>query len=158
MKEARAARVQVVWFKRDLRVRDHAPLAQAAAAGSVLALYLFEPECVRSEDWDPVHSEFIEGSLRALETALAERGVRLVTRLGEAVEALERLRGEVGIDTLWSHEETGNRVTFDRDVRVARWCQAHGIRWVEVRQDGVVRRLRERNGWAERWTERMGSA
>ncbi len=158
MKEARTAPVQVVWFKRDLRVRDHAPLAQAAAAGPVLALYLFEPEYVRSEDWDPVHSEFIADSLRALETALAERGVRLVTRLGEAVEALERLRGEVGIDTLWSHEETGNRVTFDRDVRVARWCQAHGIRWVEVRQDGVVRRLRDRNGWAERWNERMGSA
>jgi len=28
----------VVWFKRDLRVHDHAPLAHAAAHGPVLCL------------------------------------------------------------------------------------------------------------------------
>jgi len=149
--------VQLVWFKRDLRVADHAPLVEAAAAGPVLALYLFEPELLRSPEWDPVHSQFIADSLKVLETALAERGVRLVMRVGEAVEALERLRKEVGFETVWSHEETGNQITFDRDVRVARWCQVQGVRWVEVRQDGVVRRLRNRNGWAERWNGRMGT-
>ena len=29
----------VVWFKRDLRVHDHAPLQHAAAQGPVLCLY-----------------------------------------------------------------------------------------------------------------------
>ncbi|MFM8420755.1 MAG: deoxyribodipyrimidine photo-lyase/cryptochrome family protein [Verrucomicrobiota bacterium] len=149
-------RVQVVWFKRDLRVRDHAPLSGAAAEGPVLGLYLYEPELLQSPDWDPVHSAYIEDALRTLERSLAERGVRLVTRHGEAVEELERLRREVGFEALWSHEETGNRVTFDRDVRVGRWCRVQGVRWVEVRQDGVVRRLRDRNGWAERWNARMG--
>ena len=33
----------VVWFKRDLRVDDHAPLAHAAAHGPVLCLYVLEP-------------------------------------------------------------------------------------------------------------------
>ena len=33
----------VVWFKRDLRVHDHAPLAHAAAHGPVLCLYVLEP-------------------------------------------------------------------------------------------------------------------
>ncbi len=31
---------QVVWFKRDLRVADHAPLALAAEAGPVVPLFL----------------------------------------------------------------------------------------------------------------------
>jgi deoxyribodipyrimidine photolyase len=34
---------RVVWFKRDLRVHDHAALAQAAAHGPVLCLYVLEP-------------------------------------------------------------------------------------------------------------------
>ena len=33
----------VVWFKRDLRVHDHAPLAAAVARGPVLCLYVVEP-------------------------------------------------------------------------------------------------------------------
>lgn len=39
--------VQVVWFKRDLRVRDHRPLLEACARGPVLALYCFEPSLMR---------------------------------------------------------------------------------------------------------------
>jgi len=35
--------VQLVWFKRDLRVVDHAPLSQAAERGPVLPLYVAEP-------------------------------------------------------------------------------------------------------------------
>ena len=31
-------RVQVVWFKRDLRVRDHAPLSGAAASGPMRSM------------------------------------------------------------------------------------------------------------------------
>ena len=35
---------QVVWFKRDLRVGDHAALAHASAAGPVLCVYAVELE------------------------------------------------------------------------------------------------------------------
>jgi deoxyribodipyrimidine photo-lyase len=38
--------LNIIWFKRDLRIADHRPLAQAAAAGTgpVLPLYIAEPE------------------------------------------------------------------------------------------------------------------
>ncbi|MGB1710716.1 MAG: deoxyribodipyrimidine photo-lyase, partial [Candidatus Puniceispirillaceae bacterium] len=35
--------VEIVWYKRDLRVEDHAPLARAAASGAVIPLYILEP-------------------------------------------------------------------------------------------------------------------
>jgi deoxyribodipyrimidine photo-lyase len=148
---------QVVWFKRDLRVRDHAPLCEAAANGPVLGLYLYEPELLSSPEWDPTHSQFIADSLQELAREFAARGSRLLLRRGEAVEQLERLRREIGFTSLWSHEETGNRITFDRDLRVGRWCRDRGVHWVELRQDGVIRRLRSRDGWAERWNRNMGS-
>ncbi len=34
---------EVVWFKRDLRIDDHAPLTTAAKQGAVLCLYIYEP-------------------------------------------------------------------------------------------------------------------
>ena len=34
----------VVWFKRDLRVEDHAPLLEASRRGRVVPLYMIEPE------------------------------------------------------------------------------------------------------------------
>ncbi|MGA0311011.1 MAG: deoxyribodipyrimidine photo-lyase, partial [Candidatus Puniceispirillaceae bacterium] len=38
-------RVNIVWFKRDLRVFDHAPLAIAARDGAlVLPLFVVEPD------------------------------------------------------------------------------------------------------------------
>ena len=147
---------QVVWFKRDLRIRDHAPLAEAAARGPVLGLYLYEPELLGSPEWDPIHSEFMAQALRELDAEFTARGGRLLLRRGEAVEQLERLHRETGFTTLWSHEETGNRITFDRDLRVVRWCRDRGVRWEERRQDGVIRRLRSRDGWAERWNRTMG--
>lgn len=45
--------MQVVWFKRDLRVHDHAPLAQAAARGAVLPLYVVEPAFWGQQDAAP---------------------------------------------------------------------------------------------------------
>ena len=151
----RRADWQVVWFKRDLRLGDHAPLAEALRQGPVIGLYLYEPELLGSPEWDPSHSRFLADALRELESEWTRRGGCLLLRRGEAVEQLERLHRETGFVRLWSHEETGNRITFDRDLRVARWCRDRGIDWQERRQDGVVRRLRSRDGWAERWAATM---
>ena len=50
--------MHVVWFKRDLRVHDHAPLVEAARAGRVLPLYVFEPEVIGAPDYAAQHLEF----------------------------------------------------------------------------------------------------
>ena len=34
----------VVWFKKDLRITDHQPLAAAAKEGQVICLFIHEPE------------------------------------------------------------------------------------------------------------------
>ena len=41
---------QIVWFKRDLRLEDHAALWHAAQSGTVLALYIFEPDYWQLDD------------------------------------------------------------------------------------------------------------
>jgi deoxyribodipyrimidine photo-lyase len=146
---------QIVWFKRDLRVDDHRPLLEAAARGPVLPLYVVEPELWQQPDASERQWLFCRESLIELRQSLAALGQPLVLRSGDVVQVLERARRQFGIDRLWSHEETGNGWTYQRDKRVAAWARANGIQWSEIPQFGVIRRLRSRQGWAQRWEKQM---
>ena len=147
--------IQVVWFKRDLRVRDHWPLARASRRGPCVCLFAYEPEVYRADDSDPSHLVFINQSLAELDRSLGDLGGRLTTRVGRMPEILDDLDYAHGIEALWSHQETGNAVTYARDRRVARWAKSRGIPWHEFPQDGVVRRLPTRDAWAGLWSAAM---
>ena len=149
--------VQLVWFKRDLRVADHEPLVRAAAHGPVAALYGYEPSVLQSAEFDVCHLDFINDCLSELRTALAQRGCPLLIRVGEFPQLLQALHDEFRIAALWSHEETGLEVTYARDRRVGRWCRDQKIVWHEAPQTGVIRRLKSRDGWARRWDRRMSA-
>ncbi|MBK1667660.1 deoxyribodipyrimidine photolyase [Rhodovibrio sodomensis] len=143
--------LQIVWFKRDLRADDHAPLAEAAAHGPVLPLYIVDPGLWTAADASRRQWAFAAESLGELRNTLAARGQPLVVRVGDAVEVLEQLRRTYTLAGLWSHQETGNWASYQRDVRVRRWARTHGLPWTERRQHGVIRGLKTRNGWAREW-------
>jgi deoxyribodipyrimidine photo-lyase len=145
----------LVWFKRDLRQDDHAPLAAAQQFESALGLFIIEPEWLSSPEFSTSHLQFALDSLAPLRASLAARGLPLLVRVGSASEVLEALRAETGFTDLLSHEETGPMWTYARDKAVAAWCAASSVRWQEWTQTGVVRRLRSRFGWAQRWQARM---
>lgn len=147
--------MQVVWLKRDLRVEDHHALARAAQCGLVLPLYVLEPDYWCQPDTSRRQLEFVLDSLRQLRSDFAGLGQPLVIRVGDVVAVLAALQACGQIDALWSHEETGNDWTYQRDKRVAAWCRAQGITWTQVQQFGVWRPLATRNGWAADWDRLM---
>ena len=150
--------VHVVWFKRDLRLHDHAPLAAAAAAGRVLPLYVVEPELWHRDDLDAQHWRWIRASLEELRAGLAARGAPLVVRRGGILEVLEDLHRRTAFVGLHAHQETGTGWTFARDRAVRRWCRARGVAFHEALQFGVFRGGdRDRDGWAKRWEGLMGA-
>ncbi len=145
----------IIWFKRDLRLVDHAPLIAAAKNGPVLPLYIVEPNLWKLPDSSNRHWHFIYDSLRDLQSDLATLGTPLVIRIGETIEVLEQLTHEIGLFTLWSHEETGNFWTYKRDIAVAQWCKTRSISWHELPSNGIVRCLKNRDGWAKLRDSRM---
>ncbi len=145
----------LVWFKRDLRIADHAPLTAAADSTAALALCVIERAWLASAECHPRHVAWLLGCLAPLRDALAARGLPLLVRRGDAVEVLAALRQAVRFVQLFSHEETGTGWSYARDRAVARWCRQNGVTWTEWPQTGVVRRLRDRHGWAARWQARM---
>lgn len=149
------ASLHVLWFKRDLRIRDHLPLLLAAKSGTVLPIYVFEPSVWSSPEYDASHFEFVRQSLVELDLNLRRLGGRLAIRIGELPDVFVHISGATPIHSIASYEETGTWVTYERDKRIARWTQTQGISWKEIPQNGVVRRLKNRDGWAASWARRM---
>jgi len=148
--------MEIVWFKRDLRVHDHAPLTAACASGrAVLPLYILEPELWAQPDASGRQFGFLAESLADLDRSLAARGGRLVVRVGEAVAVLRDLHARHGITAIHAHQETGNLWSFARDKAVRRWARNVGVPVHEAQQHGVWRALNNRNGWAARWEAMM---
>jgi deoxyribodipyrimidine photo-lyase len=147
----------VVWFKRDLRWRDHAPLAAAQHFERALALYVIEPAWLQSAECDARHLSFTLACVAELRAALAARGLPLLVRVGAVPQVLQDLQREFNFSHLFSHEETGTGWSYSRDIALATWCQAQGVAWQELAQTGVVRRLRSRGGWAAKWAQRMNA-
>ena len=146
---------QLIWFKRDLRVNDHAPLHEATKRGPCLCLYVYEPELLTSEEFDSSHLVFINESLASLDEQLSTVGSGVTLRVGRMPDVLEELHQEVTFAALWSHQETGNALTYARDRRVAAWAKQKGINWHQLPNHGVVRALSSRDGWANRWLQHM---
>ncbi len=147
----------LVWFKRDLRLHDHAALHAASRRGPVLCLYIVEPGLWQQADAARQHYEFVRESLADLQRELQRHGGQLLVLQGEATEVLQRLWQAAPFASLHSHEETGNGWTYDRDRAVARWCRAQGVPWQELPQFGVVRALRNRDDWQHEWELLMGA-
>jgi deoxyribodipyrimidine photo-lyase len=145
----------LVWFKRDLRVHDHASLEAALSHADALALFIIEPEWLQSPECAAIHVDFLLGCLAELRETLAQRFLPLLVRVGSAVQVLAQLHAEVRFTHLLSHEETGPDWSYTRDKEVAAWCATRQVTWQEFTQTGVVRRLGSRSGWAKRWQTRM---
>ena len=147
--------VQLVWFKRDLRIDDHRPLIEASRRGPVLPVYVAEPEYWQQPDTSQRQQDFVADSLRDLHSRLASLGQGLVVECGDVLWVLDRLHQRWRFADMHAHEETGNDWTFRRDEAVRAWCRARGVRLHEYPQFGVVRGLSDRDGWAGRWERFM---
>lgn len=143
--------MEVVWFKRDLRIHDHEALSEAAKRGSVVPLYIIEPDMWAQPDQSRRHYEFLVECLHELRQELQQIGQGLIVRVGDAVEVLSAVRAETGFTRLWSHQETGNGWSYRRDRKVAAWAKAHAVSWHQARQHGVMRGAHHRDDWAAAW-------
>jgi len=152
--------VQVVWFKRDLRVSDHLPLLEATSRGPVLPIYIIEDSVWHAPDADALHWDFVRESLIDLRSSLRQLGTSLCIRRGEVTQVFDDVNRELHdqglqIGSIWSHQETGNDITFRRDLAVAAWSQQHSIPWREIKQQAVVRGLKDRDDWQKHWLDFM---
>lgn len=142
----------VVWFKRDLRLLDHEPLVTAIASGEkILLLYVFEPLWVQDSHYSSMHCNFIKESLSDLQRQLDPFRTKILVVEGEIIEVFTKLFVIQPITQLFSHQETGMKMTFDRDKSVQQWCNERKISWKQSVSNGVFRGLKNRKNWMTDW-------
>jgi len=151
--------IVIVWYKRDLRIHDHAPLSMAANSLhkgiKVLPLYIVEPDYWTLPDSAARHWRFISHSLFELNQALIKLGQGLLVEHGNVLEVLDKLARHFNIVELYSHQESGNLWTYQRDKNVTIWCLKKKIKWHEHEAFGVFRRFNNRDHWSYYWERYM---
>lgn len=136
--------IEIIWFKRDLRLVDHQPFASACQSAIennhlILPVYFVEPDLWQAKDASHRHWNFIYDSLVELNFALQQHQQPLHTLFGNAVDCLQNLQEKYIIKNIWSHQETGNRISYQRDQAVQLFCQHNGISWNEYPQHAIQR-------------------
>lgn len=101
------------------------------------------------------HWGFVRESVADINHRLADYGARLHLLLAEVSEIFEQLAEFFDIRSVYSYEETGLQLSFDRDKQMCRWLKQAGIPWIESPCNGIQRGLKHRSTWAADWKSIM---
>lgn len=120
----------LVWFRRDLRLDDHAALATALAEkGDVQPVFMFDSEILaRFDNPEDRRLSFIAGALENLHRELKKRGGGMLVLHGKPQEIVPKLAKALDAPAIYSADdfEPGTRA---RDAAVRK---AFGGRFVQV--------------------------
>ena len=148
--------VNIVWFKRDLRYTDNEALFHAHYSGlPLLLVYCFEPSVMDYPDSDVRHWRFVYESIQVLQQKLNGINQKLYFFHNEAKEVFSALIQNFDVKTVFSHQEIGNKITFDRDLNLQYFFQKNNVVWREFQLHGVIRKLKSRQNWDKYWEEVM---
>jgi deoxyribodipyrimidine photo-lyase len=118
--------MQLVWFRKDLRILDNPALTQACHEGPVTAVYFVTPEQWQRHDVAPIQIDFIEKSLNQLAISLAEIGIDLIVEkvetFAEIPKALNDLCQRFNAPAVLANSEV-EVDEIERDIKV----QQYGI-------------------------------
>jgi len=148
--------INIVWFKRDLRFTDHEPLFMAQQENiPVLLIYFFEPSVMAYDDSDIRHWRFIYESLQDMQLKLNSFSSRIYFFHQEVEFVFKELMNVYDIQNVFSHQEIGNKVTYDRDIQMQHLFDTNAIVWKQFQMHGVIRKLKSRSDWDKRWENVM---
>jgi deoxyribodipyrimidine photo-lyase len=148
--------INIVWYKRDLRFTDHEPLYQAQQSNlPILMIYLFEPSVMAYPDSDIRHWRFVHESLSEMNEKLKALRSQIFIFHNEAEFVFNNLIESYSIQTVFSYEESGNGLTYNRDKRMQVVFKENKIVWKEFQTNGIIRKLKSRKIWGELWEKQM---
>ena len=149
-------KINIVWLKRDLRTQDHQPFYEAENSKfPYLVIYLFEPTFISYQDTSERHLQFIYHSLLQLSQDLEANEKSLNIWECEAKICFEYLHENFEIQTVFSYQESGIQLTFERDLFLKKYFKENNIEWREFQKNGTIRGIKDRTNWDKKWYSYM---
>ncbi len=147
----------IVWFRRDLRIADHAPIYRAALRGAVIPVFVFDRALLHHPETAPARVEFLLQSLAGLDQDLRDRGGRLILRFGDPVQVLPDLIRETAADGIYAHIDFERIYGRVRDAQLNRALADQGlkIRWFEP--PGTTADLIPYPAYRDLWYDQMAA-
>lgn len=117
--------VALIWYRRDLRVSDHAPLLAALERGyTPVPVFVWAPD--EEAPWAPggASRRWLHSALADLDEQLRKLGSRLILRAGSTAEVFEQLVRETGAKAVYWHRRYEPAVIARDTALKAAWKAA----------------------------------
>ena len=158
----------LLWIRRDLRLHDHAPLAEALArADRVAVVFVFDRNILDAlEDRDDRRITFIHRSLQEMDRKLREKGSLLLVRVGKPEEEIPKLARELEADAVFAGRDY-DPYAIERDATIGKALKLELVKDVVVLEAGEVLSLEGKpyrayspyqKAWRKRFDEKRDAA
>jgi deoxyribodipyrimidine photo-lyase len=130
-------RNSLVWFRRDLRVDDHAALHHALLSSRrVFGVFVFDTDILAGLPVDDRRVQFLVDSVRELDARLRAMGGYLIVRHGRAAQVIPELAAELDADSVFANGDVEPQA-LARDRAVLDALRAAG-RSLQTFKDQVI--------------------
>lgn len=120
-------KVNIFWFRRDLRLHDNHALHQALKGDfPVLSLFIFDTEITTELDKDDPRVSFIYDTLKDISQKLKAHGSSLLCKQGKPVEIFKELLQDYDIQSVYTNDDY-EPYAIQRDKEVGELLQKEGI-------------------------------
>ena len=150
--------INILWFKRDLRLEDNDSLSKAfQSSNPLLLIYFYEPSIWEDLHYDIRHKQFIQETLFELKLRFDNIDCKLFCLEEEVLPFFQRLFEQFKVEAVYSTQETGLDITYKRDIAFAKACKIHNIPWYQAQNNGILRAMHNRKTWRNAWYSYMQS-
>lgn len=127
----------LVWFRRDLRVLDHAALYQALAhSRQVFCVFVFDQDILNVLPRQDRRVEFIHACVTELDDELRKLGGGLIVRHASAAQEIPALAAALGVNAVFANRDYEPQA-IERDLAVATRLKADDRVFVDLK-DQVI--------------------
>ena len=109
-------KINILWFKKDLRIQDNEALFEASKNFKLLPIYIIENDLWSQNSYSDRQWQFCKESLIDLNQDLKLLGQQLIIRTGDVIEAFEEISKSFEIMGIYSHKKQ-EIITLIKEIR-----------------------------------------
>ena len=131
--------INIMWFRRDLRLKDNAGLFHALKAGlPVLPIFIFDTEILdQLEDKTDARVSFIHAALQEMQTELVTLGSSLEVLHGKPLDCFKALTKKYKIATVFSNHDY-EPSAIQRDAAIANFLNEHKVAYQSFKDQVIL--------------------